>query len=286
MAARIPIVDYHEIVRVGLNNSTILKSPLTRYRPNVLLALVLMAWAFSCSLNAQKLKESVPNLDSILDSLERTEEENPARSRTHEVTRQYKVFRGDDPKSSSEVTAQISFTPADIKTFKSIEDRGNPRGKKIVSGVLEQEVASAKAGQKGGISRSNYNFVFLREQNFEAVPEYVLHIIPASQQKALLLGDIWVDAKTFHIRQIVGVPVKIASFWITDLHITVQFADVNGMWTPVSGDAIATIRLLGIYTLAGRDLGAPITFDGRTEILTCMAHPEYHSNTCPCSASG
>src|ERR1700730_11503869 len=140
MAARIPIVDYHEIVRVGLNNSTILKSPLTRYRPNVLLALVVMAWAFSCSLNAQKLKESVPNLDSILDSLERTEEENPARSRPHEVTRQYKVFRGDDPTPSSEVTAQISFTPPDIKTFRIIEEQGNPRGKKIVSVVLEQEV--------------------------------------------------------------------------------------------------------------------------------------------------
>jgi hypothetical protein len=125
---------------------------------------------------------------------------------------------------------------------------------------------SAKARHKGDISRSNYDFVFLREQNSEAAPEYVLHIIPKRKEKGLLLGDIWIDAKTFHIRQIVGVPVKNASFWINDLHITVQFAAVNGMWTPVLVDAIATIRFLGIYTLTGRDLEPPITFDGRTEI--------------------
>jgi hypothetical protein len=241
-----------------------------RFRPNILLALVLMAWVFSYSLDAQESKESLPNLDSILDSLERTEEENPALSRPHEVMRHYKVFRGDDPKPSSEVTAQINFTPPDIKTFKIIDEQGNPRGIKIVSAVLEQEVASAKAAHKGDIGRSNYDFVFLREQNFEAVPEYVLHIIPKRRDKGLILGDIWVDAKTYHIRQIVGVPVKNTSFWINDLHITIQFAAVNGMWTPVSVDAIATIRFQGVYTLTGRDLEPPITLNGRAEVLPSM----------------
>ncbi len=46
-----------------------------RYRPIALLA---TAWVFSYSLNAQELKASPPNLDLILDSLERTEEQNPA----------------------------------------------------------------------------------------------------------------------------------------------------------------------------------------------------------------
>ncbi len=66
------------------------------------------------------------------------------------------------------------------------------------------------------------------------------------------------DAKTYHIRQIVGVPVKTPSFWIKDVNITVQFAAVNGMWIPVFMDAIATVRFLGIYTLTGRDLAPPI----------------------------
>ena len=232
-----------------------------------------MAWMFCYLLHAQEANTSLPNLDSILDSLERTEEENPALSRPHEVTRLYKVFQGDDPKPSSEVPAQISFTPPDIRTFIIIEEQGSRRGKKIVSAVLEQEVASAKAGHKGGISRSNYDFVFLREQNFEAVPEYVLHIIPKRKEKGLLLGDIWVDAKTYHIRQIVGVPVKNPSFWINDLHITVQFASVNSMWIPVSVDAIGTIRFQGVYTLTGRDLEPPITSTAPDTVPTIPRPP-------------
>ena len=88
-----------------------------RYRP-VLLVPVAAAWVFSLSLNAQELKASLPNLDLILDSLERTDKQNPALSRPYELTRQYKVFRGNDLRPSSEVTAQISFTPPDIKTYK------------------------------------------------------------------------------------------------------------------------------------------------------------------------
>ena len=229
-----------------------------RHRPIVLLALVAMTCVFSYPLSAQELEASLPNVDLILDSLERTEMQNPALSRPYEVTRQYKVFRGDDTKPSSEVTAQISFTPPDIKTFKITEAHGNSRGKEIASALLEQEIASAKEGRKGAISRSNYNFVFLREHNFGAVPEYVLHIIPKRREKGLLLGDIWVDAKTYHIRQIVGVPLKSPSFWIKNINITVQFADVNGMWIFVSVDAIATVRFLGTFTLTSRNLTPPI----------------------------
>jgi hypothetical protein len=216
-----------------------------------------MAWVFSYSLNAQELKASLANLDLILDSLERTEEQNPSLSRSYEVTRQYKVFRGEEPNPSSEATAQISFTPPDVKTFKITEEQGNPTGRKIVRAILDQEIASAKQGHKGEINRSNYDFVFLREQNFGVVPEYVLHIIPKRKEKGLLLGEIWVDAKSYHIRQIVGVPFKTPSFLIKDVTITVQFAAVNGMWIPVVIDAIATLRFLGIYTLTRRDLAPP-----------------------------
>src|SRR5580693_5296693 len=224
----------------------------------VRLSLVATTCFLSHSLHAQEAKVAPPNLNSILDSLERTEEQNPALSRPHKVTREYKVFQRDDPKPISDVTTQISFTPPDIKTFKITDSQGSPRGKKTVIAILEQEVASAKEGRQHDISRSNYDFVFLREQDFGVVPEYVLHIIPRRKEKGLLLGDIWVDAKTYRIRQIIGVPLETPSFWIKDLHITVQFADVNGMWIPFSVDAIATIRFLGIYSLSGLDMPTPI----------------------------
>ena len=184
-----------------------------RYSLIVLLSLVATAWVFPYLLHAQEAVTQ-PKLNSILDSLERTGEQNPALSRPYQVTREYKVFRSEDPKPMSDVTAQISFIPPDTKTFKITDAQGSPRGIKIVSAILEHEIASAKEGHQRDISRSNYKFVFLREQNFGVVPEYVLHIIPKRKEKGLLLGDIWVDAKTHRIRQIIGVPLKTPSFWI------------------------------------------------------------------------
>jgi hypothetical protein len=213
-----------------------------------------MAWVLSFSLNAQELKISLPSVTSILDSVERTEQQNAADARPYEVTRQYKVFLDGNPVPAAEVTAQIKFTPPGIKTFIIIHEQGDAIARKFVRALLEQEVASAKAGRKGEISRANYDFIFLREQNVGGAPEYVLHIIPKRKEKGLLLGDVWVDAKTYDIRQIVGVPLKSPSFWIKDIKITVQFAAVNGMWIFTSVDAFATVRFLGLFTLTGRDL--------------------------------
>src|SRR5579864_5236047 len=180
----------------------------------VLVSLVATTLAFPCSSHAQEAEANPPHLDLILDSLERTAEQNPALSQPYEVTREYKVFREHDPMPVSDIMAQISFTPPETKSFQITKTEGSPRGKKIVNTILKQEIDSAKDGHRGDITRSNYDFTFLREQNFGAVPEYVLHIIPKRKEKGLLLGEIWLDAKTFRIRQIVGVPLKTPSFWI------------------------------------------------------------------------
>jgi hypothetical protein len=197
-----------------------------------------------------------PDLNLVLQSLERVEQQNLARSRRHEVTRRHKAFHADDTQASAEVTAQISFTPPNTRTFKILQASGNPRGEKIVRDILEQETEPPTAGHNRDISRVNYDFVFLRQESFGLIPEYVFRIVPKRKEKGLILGYIWVDEKTFRIRRIEGVPVKSPSLWIKDIHLTLQFAEVNGMWISVSLDAIASVRLLGRYTLTGLDLEA------------------------------
>ena len=198
-----------------------------------------------------------PDMNLILQRLEDIQHQDPAQSRPYEVTREYKVFRGYDKQPTSEVMAQINFVPPDVKTYKIIQTRGNSRGEKIVRELLDRETESAKKGHGSEISRTNYDFVFLRQENFGVVPEYVLRIVPKRKDKYLLRGQIWVDASTFHIRRIEGVPAKSPSFWIKDIHITLQYAELGGMWVPVSFDAIATVRFLGQFTLAGLNIQAP-----------------------------
>jgi hypothetical protein len=76
------------------------------------------------------IETKASDLDAILQSMERVQQQNPAQSRPYDVTRQYKVFRADDKRPISEVTARISFTPPDSKTYKITHASGNPREKR------------------------------------------------------------------------------------------------------------------------------------------------------------
>ena len=129
-----------------------------------------------------------PDLNLILQRLEDIQHQDPAQSRPYEVTREYKVFQGNDKQPTSEVSAQINFVPPDTKTYKITQARGNSLGKKIVRDLLDRETEAAKKGPGSKISRMNYDFVFLRQENFGFVPEYVLRIVPKRKDKFLLRG--------------------------------------------------------------------------------------------------
>ena len=204
--------------------------------------------ASSSQLPSSPSEVKSPDLNLILQRLEDVQHQDPAQSRPYEVTREYKVFRGDDSQPTSEITAQINFVPPDIKTYKITQARGNSRGEKIVRELLDRETESAKKGLGSEINRTNYDFVFLRQEEFGLVPEYVLRIVPKRKDKYLLRGQIWVDTSTFRIRRIEGVPAKNPSLWIKGIHITLQYAALGGMWVPISFDAIYSPLLRGVHT--------------------------------------
>jgi hypothetical protein len=215
---------------------------------------LLATLASSSQVTSSTAEIKSPDLNLILQRLEDIQHQDPAQARPYEVTREYKVLRGYNTQPTSEVMAQINFVPPDTKTYRIIRAQGDSRGERMVRELLDRETDSAKRVHSDEISRTNYDFVFLRRENFGVVPEYVLGILPKRKDKYLLRGQIWVDASTYRIRRIQGVPAKSPSFWIQTVHITMQFAQLNGMWVPVSFDAIATIRFLGEYTLAGLNI--------------------------------
>lgn len=229
-------------------------------------ALVLLsATALACQVASSTSQIESPDLDLILQRIEDAQNHNSAQSQPYEVMREYKVFRGHDTRPTSEVIAQINFVPPDVKTYKLVETKGNSWGVKIVRALLNSETSSTRKEHSTEISRVNYNIAFLRQQNFGNVPEYVFAILPKRDDKYLLRGQIWVDAHSFRIRQIEGVPARSPSFWLKDLHVTLHYGELGGVWVPVTFDAIAKVRFLGEFTLAGLNVERP-------EALS--AHPE------------
>ena len=226
--------------------------------------------------STDELKSSDLNL--ILQRLEDVQHQDPAQSRPYEVTREYRVFRRYDKQPTSEVTVQINVAPPDTKTYKITQARGSSIGERIVRELLDRETEAAKKGRGSEVNRTNYDFVFLRQENFGLIPECVMRIVPKRKEKYLLDGQIWVDASTFRIRRIEGVPAKSSSFWIKDIHITLQYAQLGGMWVPASFDAVATVRLLGPYTLAGLNVR---TLDPQSTAPSGAANLRALGRTCP-----
>jgi len=192
-----------------------------------------------------------PNLDSILESMEKAEQPTPAQARPYRLTREYKVYMDADTQPTSDVMARIDFVPPAMETFTITQSKGNPWGARIVRDLLISETASARPEHSSANTRANYDFALLRQQNAAGVPEYVLAVFPKRRDKYLLRGQIWVDKSTFRIRQIQGVPAQSPSVWLSGLHLTFQYAEIGGLWVLVAVDGVAKVRFLGQFTLSG-----------------------------------
>jgi hypothetical protein len=176
------------------------------------------------------------------------------RAKSYDVTREYKLFHGAETQPASEVTAQVDFVAPDMVRYKINQIRGSSRGEQIVRYLLDLETGSAKNARGTEISRANYDFVFLRQEDIGVIPEYVLGIVPKRKNKYFLRGQIWVETSTFHIRRIEGIPAKSPSLWVRGIYITLQLGLLDSMWVPISFDAVGTVRFLGQFTLDGLDV--------------------------------
>jgi len=216
----------------------------------------------SAQVLAPKAVTQTLDLDLILQRIEDVEHRDAAQSRAYSVTREYKMFHGAETEPASEVTAQVDFVPPDTVKYRITQARGSSKGEQIVRYLLDLETGSAKKGRGSEISRANYDFVYLRPDDIGITPEYVLGIVPKRKDKYLLRGQIWVEANTFHIRRIEGIPAKSPSLWVKGIYITLQLGPLGGTWVPISFDAVGTVRFLGQFTLDGLDF--PIS---RTQVF-------------------
>jgi hypothetical protein len=66
---------------------------------------------------------NAPDLNTIVQSLETAEQQNPAKIKGYTVTRSYKLFHGDALQPVSETTAEISFIPPSTKRYEIKHNR-------------------------------------------------------------------------------------------------------------------------------------------------------------------
>jgi hypothetical protein len=196
-----------------------------------------------------------------------------ARSRQHDsgvaytVTRQYQLAGAGAQKPQSEVVADINVLPPSQEDYVIRQSDGSDRGEKIVRKILDHETSMAGHHELLELSQRNYDFALLGGDTVDGHPCYLLQLTPKRDAVELVRGMAWVDTESFEVRRIDGNPAKNPSFWVKNIHITLDFGEMQGMWLQTSTRAVADIRLAGTHVLTSR------ATDLRTASINAQVHP-------------
>lgn len=176
-----------------------------------------------------------------------------AHARPYSVTREYKVFGSDSDRPRTEILAQVNFLPPNVKSY-GIDQSTGGMGEKVVRRILDHEVDATRDPKMMMINENNYDFAFAGEGIAGRNSCYRLEITPRHESKDLLKAMIWVDKDSYRILRIEGEPAKSPSFWVKDVHIVIEFAEIAGMWLQTGTQAKAHLRFGGEYRIVSHDL--------------------------------
>jgi len=192
-------------------------------------------------------------LDQIVAQMQAAEKATHNRPE-YTLLREYRIFGGSSNSATSQVLAEVSYTPPGSKQFAIRKTEGSERGEKIVRRVLEHEVSMTKDSSKSEFSPANYEFALLGQESFNGKPYYVLGLRARHETPELLNGKAWIDPDNFLVVRVEGQPAKNPSWWIKDLRIAIDYGRADGIWLPLATRATAELRLLGTHVLTSRDI--------------------------------
>jgi PAS domain-containing protein len=205
-----------------------------------------------CSLTlGQASSAAVPSLHSLVDEIARAQTENRPQS-SYQVVRKYRVFPSNNSSAASEIVAAVDFLPPTTKRYTIQKTSGNRRAEQVVKGILDHEVEASAQGRHiptAAVMQDNYDVAYLGEDVLEGHPCFLLGLSPRRKDGNLIVGNAWVDKRTFLIRQINGDLVKTPSWWLKKVHVKMMFDYVGGTWLQTATEAVADVRVFGKQTL-------------------------------------
>lgn len=198
--------------------------------------------------------DAVPSVETIVTRMAQARTENRDRLRSYSATRNYRLFGKERQAAKSEVIAEVSFVPPDLKQYTIQQSSGTGLGERIVRLMLEHETGIVKNYGPTDMSPANYDFRFVSDAELSGQRCYVLEMLPRRKDKTLLRGHLWVDSTTYLLHRIEGEPGKAPSWWLRNARIMLVYGPVGGMWLQTASESSADVRLLGRHTMLSRDV--------------------------------
>jgi hypothetical protein len=192
--------------------------------------------------------ETSLDVKEVVSGMELRNQERSSALRKFEGTRIYRMqYHGFFGTRDAEMVVAVKASPAG-KEF-SIESQSG--SKFIVEHVLmklldgEQEATGEEARQRTALTSKNYNFTLAGLDRSSEVPEYVLNVIPRTDEKYLYRGKVWIDSKDFAVTRIEAEPAKSPSIWIKKTDIKHSYEKVGDFWLPAENKTESLIRFGG-----------------------------------------
>ncbi|PYX97100.1 MAG: hypothetical protein DMG62_02520 [Acidobacteria bacterium] len=256
-----------------------MSGPRYQYTLTTAMSVLLLALLFG---NAQAIAaelanaSSHPDIASLVKKIIEAQLESHVQARPYSVTREYKVFGSDSDRPRTEVLAQINFLPPNVKSY-DIDKSTGGMGEKVVRRILDHEIDATRDPKMMMVNDSNYDFAFAGAGIADGRPCYKLEIKPRHERKELLNAMIWVDKDSYRILRIEGDPAKSPSFWVKDVHVVIQYAEVAGMWLQTETQALAHLRFGGEYRIVSRDVDYDVARTVATNATQARAHRRHSS---------
>jgi hypothetical protein len=203
---------------------------------------------------AAQVAPTAPNLDEILAHMAQARMENQARLKPYVVTRLYVLTGKDEAKTKSEVTAEVSFTPPNVKKYVIKQTDGGGLGERIVRRMLDGETQIVKDYGATDYTVANYDFSFGGEELLDGNRCYVIGLSPKRKDKTLLRGNLWIDAVTYRVRRMEAEPAKSPSWWLKDPQVIFTYGNVDGMWLQTASEFTTSVRIFGRHKMTSHDV--------------------------------
>jgi hypothetical protein len=189
--------------------------------------------------------DSLPSADEVVAKMLRGDVERRSELPGYTALRRYVAVNND---RRAEMVVRVDCSPDGTKQFTIISEEGSSAIRKHVFYKIlsEESEASGRETREGSrITPANYKFNMVGQDTLDTGLAYVLAIIPKTEERHLINGKIWVNAKDYSIVRIEGQPARSPSFWVHNVHFVHTYQRVGQFWFASSTHSISEVRIFG-----------------------------------------
>lgn len=213
------------------------------------LTILAVALFVAVSASSQAIS-SLPSAEDLVANMTRTDIERRAEMTGYTAVRRYVAANQD---RRAEMIVHLDCTSDGVKRFTVISEQGSSAIRKhVLHKIVNEESDASRRDTRDGtrITPANYAFKTIGQETLDSGPAYVLSITPKTENKYLIDGKIWVDAKDYSIVRIEGKPARNPSFWVHNVHFVHTYKRVGEFWLASTTHTTSEVRLFGSSELA------------------------------------